>query len=127
MSLIWILRLLASLAYAVSANPLVGAENQLIGVSLPFNASYSYSSNRSLTPSDLPTENALNVKCDGAEYGANLDIADCKNAKSKLSSGMVQLPWVERDVQWHVPHCVLPFRLMGGKNQRTSQPKTVFY
>lgn len=123
----WILPFFAFVACIVSATPLTGAENQLLGTSLMPNVSQYSSANRSMTPGILSTENALNIKCDGAQYGANLDIADCKDAKAYISSGSEQHPWADRYIRWRKPHFILPYRFMGGKNERSSRSIRAFY
>ena len=116
MSLTSIILFFALVAYAVSASSLTGAENEL-RISLSSNVSrFPFSLNRSISPSNISIENALGIKCDGAQYGVNLDLADCKDAKTYISSGSEQVPWVARHTRWLKPHFVLPYRFMGGKN-----------
>ena len=116
MSLAWVLRFSASMAYYVSAHPSSGSENQFIAISLPSTVSHlNYPSHRSITPIDISTENALDIRCDGAQYGVNLDIADCKDAKYYISSGSEEVPWVKRRFPFFKPGFVLPYRYMGGK------------
>lgn len=123
MSLTWLLRSSAFLAYAVSASPLTGTVNQVIRISLPYNVSHlNSSSNASVTPSNTSSENALGIKCDGAQYGVNLNIADCKDAKAYISSGSEQFPWVERQTRFSKPHFGLPYRYMGGKYRCSCSP-----
>lgn len=121
MSHTWILQFFAFVSYAVCENPLVGAENQLLPISLPSNVSHLISSlNRSFTL--IPTENALNIKCDGSQYGVNLNIADCKEAKRYISSGSEQCLWVERHTRILKLHYALPYRYMGGKYRWPCSP-----
>ncbi|CAD6578702.1 MAG: hypothetical protein ASARMPRED_008809 [Alectoria sarmentosa] len=115
MSLTSIILFFALVAYAVSASSLTGAENEL-RISLSSNVSrFPFSLNRSISPSNISIENALGIKCDGAQYGVNLDLADCKDAKTYISSGSEQVPWVARHTRWLKPHFVLPYRFMGDK------------
>ena len=116
MSPTWVVRFLAFVDYAVCDNPLVGAENQLLRISLPSNVSRLISPlNRSSTPGDIPTENDLDIKCGGSQYGVNLNIADCKEATGYISSGSQQYPWVKRHTHILKPYFAVPYRSMGGK------------
>ena len=115
MSLTSVILVFALMAYVVSSSSLTGAENEL-RISLSSNVSHFPSfSNRSVSPSNISIENALGIKCDGAQYGVNLDLADCKDAKTYISSGSEQFPWVARHTRWLKPHFLLPYRFMGGK------------
>ena len=115
MSQIRVLQYLAFIILsAVSASPFTGAENPPIIISPTSNVSQTPASIPLFTPSNITTSNALDIKCDGAQYGDNLDLADCKDAKSYIASGSVPRPWVERQTYFHTPHYVLPYRYMGG-------------
>ena len=117
MLLPWMLRVLA-IAYEASASPLSGAGNQVSRVTLPPDVSHlTFSSNLSITPSNISTTNALDIRCDGAQYGDNLNVTDCKDAKAYISSGSEQFPWVDRETLFLRAHFSLPYRFMGGKYQ----------
>lgn len=119
MSLTRGLHFFAVLVCVVPANCLNEAENQLSRLYPPSNLLHpTSSSNGSLTPNDVSKDNTLTIKCDGAQYGVKLNIADCKDAKSYISSGSEQFPWVGRHTRWHKPRFALPYRYMGGKNER---------
>ena len=119
MSLTWFWRYFAFIIYAVSASPLTTAENPSITTSLASNVSHLTSSSPIFILRNTTTSNALNVKCDGAQYGVNLDVADCKDAKAYISSGSVQRPWAERGSHLQFPHFFLPYRYMGGTCRNT--------
>ena len=112
---------LAFMASAVSAFPFIGAGNQLSGISLPFNMSHlTPPSILSVPPSNISTGNALNIKCDGAQYGDKLNATDCKDARSYIGQGSYQFAWVERTVIFLKAHFSLPYRYMGGIYQSKS-------
>lgn len=103
------------MAFAVSASPFMGAENQVSERSLPSNVSHIIPSSILLTPpSNISGKSALNIKCDGAQYGDNLNISDCKDARDYIGSGPHQFPWVERTYFFQKQHFWLPYRYMGG-------------
>ena len=113
MPLTWILRYFALMTYEVSASPLLGAGVHIPGLYLPLNVSRSTST--SILPlSNISTKKALNVECDGARYGDNLSIADCKDAKGYIFSGSKQFAWVARHTPFQKAHFALPYRYMGG-------------
>lgn len=117
MSLNSVLRSLACMAYAASASPVTGAENQISRISLPLNVSHASTSPSILsTPSSsVSTKSALNITCDGAQYGDNLNVADCKDARDYIGSGPFEFAWVERTHFLQKPHFWLPYRYMGGR------------
>ena len=118
MSPTWFLGFFALIAYTESANGFLEAENRFITVSPPSNLSHlTSSSNRSSTPSNALFDNALDIKCNGTKYGDNLNIADCKDAKTFILSGSDQIPWVQRFTLFPSPHFFVPYRYMGGKSR----------
>lgn len=122
MSLNSVLRSLACMAYAASASPVTGAENQISRISLPLNVSHSTSpSILSTPPSSVSTKSALNITCDGAQYGDNLNVADCKDARDYIGSGPFEFAWVERTHFLQKPHFWLPYRYMGGRYLNENQ------
>ena len=115
MLLIWILRVLATV-YEASATPFTGTGNQGSRRTLPSDVSHlNLLSNPSVIPSNISTKNALNVECDAAQYGDNLNITDCKDAKLYISSGSEQFAWVGRHTYYPKAHFFLPYRYLGGK------------
>ena len=115
MLLIWILRVLATL-YEASASPFPGTGNQDSRITLPSDVPHlTLLSNPSVIPSNISTKNALNVECDAALYGDNLNITDCKDAKLYISSGSEQFAWVDRRTYYPKAHFFLPYRYLGGK------------
>lgn len=109
------LRFFASITYALSIAFSTGAGKSVIRTSPSSIGSILVSSNRSVILDRLPIENALDIRCDGAQYGFNLNIAECKGAKSYIASGSEQLPWVERQTRFSKAHFALPYRYMDGK------------
>ena len=115
MLLIWILRVLATF-YEASASPFTGTGDQGLRITLPSNVSHlTLLSNVSTIASDVSTKNAFNIACDAAQYGDNLNITDCKDAKLYISSGSEQFPWVDRHTFYPKAHFALPYRYLGGK------------
>ena len=115
MLLIWILRVLATL-YKASASPFPGTGNRGSRITLPSDVSHpTLLSNVSVIPSNISPKNALNIECDAAQYGDNLNITDCKDAKLYISSGSEQFPWVDRHTFYPKAHFALPYRYLGGK------------
>ena len=112
MLLIWTLRVLATV-YEASASPFTGTGDQGSRISLP--SDVSLLSNLSVISSNISTKNALNIECDPAQYGYNLNITDCKDAKLYISSGSEQFPWVDRHTYYPKAHFALPYRYLGGK------------
>lgn len=114
------MRSLGCMAFAVSASPFTGAENQISDRSLPSNVSHVIPSLILPTPpSNISAKNALNIKCDGAQYGDNLNVTDCKDARDYIGSGPHQFPWVKRTHFFRRPHFWLPYRYMGGTLSKT--------
>ena len=127
MLLIWILRVLATL-YVASASPFIGTGNQDSRITLPSNVSHlTLLSNVSTTASNVSTKNALNIACDAAQYGDNLNITDCKDAKLYISSGSEQFPWVDRRTFYPKAHFALPYRYLGGKYRLLFIARRVVY
>ena len=116
MLLVWILRVLATVDEA-SASPLTGTGSQGSRNTLPSDVSSHVNllSNLSVIPSNISTKNAFNIECDAAQYGDNLNITDCKDAKLYISSGSEQFPWVDRHTYYPRAHFALPYRYLGGK------------
>ena len=115
MLLIWILRVLA-MVYQASATTFTGTGIQDSRITLPSDVSrLTLLSNPSVIPSNISAKNALNVECDAAQYGDNLNITDCKDAKLYISSGSEQFAWVERHTYYPKAHFSLPYRYLGGK------------
>ena len=72
-------------------------------------------SSQSITSSNVTTGNAFIIKCDGGQYGRDLNIADCNDAKNYIPTGLDQYAWVERHLAFGGAHFALPYRYMGGK------------
>ena len=114
MSLGWVLRLFAFIIYAVSAISLTRAESPLVRTSPTSNVSHLRSfSNLSLVSFDVTSGNALKIKCDGARYGENLNVVDCKDAKKYIGSGNKQHPWVGPYTPYKKAQFPVPYRYMG--------------
>lgn len=105
MLLIWILRVLTTV-YETSASPVTGNDGLRLTLS-----------NLTVISSNISTKSALNIECDTAQYGDNLNITDCKDAKLYISSGPQQLAWVDRHTLYKKAHFALPYRYLGGKSQ----------
>ena len=105
--------------YEASASPLTETGDQGSRITLPSDVSHlTLLTNLSTISNNTSTENALNVQCDAAQYGDNLNITDCKDAKLYISSGSEQLPWVDRHTFYPKAHYALPYRYLGGKYRR---------
>ena len=129
MLLIWVLRVLATV-YETSASPLTGTGSQGSRNTLPSDVSSHVTllSNLSVIPSNLsPAKNAFNIECDAAQYGDNLNITDCKDAKLYISSGSEQFPWVDRHTYYPRAHFALPYRYLGGKYRLLIFSRRVIY
>lgn len=59
---------------------------------------------------------ALSVRCDGALYGFNPNIADCEGAAQFIVPDSEQLVWGERHTGLPVGIFPLPFAVFGGKS-----------
>ena len=94
---------------------LPGAENPSPGRSQTSNGSHatSLSSLSIISPNDT-TFNTFMIKCDGEQYGRDLSIADCKDAKDYIPPGLDQYAWLERHIAFGGMHFALPYRYMGG-------------
>ena len=120
MLLLWILRVLATV-YEASAAPFTGTGDQDSGIMPPSDVAHlTLLSNLSVLPSNISTKNAFNIECDAAQYGDNLNLTDCKDAKLYISSGSEQIPWVDRYKSYPKPHFPLPYRYLGGKYRLSS-------
>ena len=127
MLLIWILRVLATL-YEASASPFTGTGNQDSRITLPSNDSHpTLLSNVSVVSSNISAKNAFNIECDAAQYGDNLNVTDCKDAKLYISSGSEQFPWVDRHTFYPKAHFALPYRYLGGKYRLLFISRRVVY
>ena len=119
MSLIWIpgfFAFLFTISTAVLVTP--GAENPSLRNSQTSDRPHSTSlSSLSMINLNVTTNNAFVIECDGGQYGRNLNIADCKDAKSYVPSGSNQAAWVERHTPFGGKHFALPYRFMGGRRQ----------
>lgn len=119
MSPAWAFPFCILIAYQVLASPISGIDSQSLSIILPLNASHRTTSSTFLLapPSNISATNALNIECDGAQYGNDLNITDCKHAKNFISSGSEQCPWVDRHTLFLKPHFALPYRYMGDSGQ----------
>ena len=70
-----------------------------------------------MTSANMTSENAFTVTCDGAQYGLNLNVTDCRDAKAYITEGSEECPWVGRDVRFADYHFTVPYRYMGGTYQ----------
>lgn len=129
MSLKNVLRSLACMAYAVSASPFTGAGEQISNLSLQPNVSHPTPSSifPIPPPNNISAKSTLVIKCDGAQYGDNLNVIDCKDARDYIGSGPHQFAWVERTYFFKDPHFWLPYRYMGGIDQSSRSPQEVFF
>ena len=94
---------------------LPGAGDPSLGSSQGSNGSHATSWSSPSIISNATTDNAFKIKCDGGQYGRNLNIADCKDAKNYIPSGLDQYAWVERHLAFRGAHFALPYRYMGGR------------
>ena len=93
-----------------------------------FNGSHSTSlSSLSIIDLNVTTDNAFIIKCDGEQYGRNLNIADCKDAKDYIPPGMDQSAWVERHTTFSKAYFALPYRYMGGRHRSPWGTQAAFY
>ena len=105
-----------------------GAEGPSLGTSQASNGSNATSlSSLSILSSNVTTDNAFIIKCDGGQYGRDLSIADCKDAKDYIPSGSDQYAWLERHIAFGGAHFALPYRYMGGRYRSLRSPRVVFY
>lgn len=127
MLLIWILRVLTTV-YETSASPVTGNENQDLRITPPSDVSHLILlSNLSVIPSNISTKNTFDIECDAAQYGDNLNITDCKDAKLYISSGSKQLAWVDRHTLYKKAHFALPYRYLGGKYRSLFTSRKMLY
>ena len=130
MSLSWTMRFVTFLFTSTTASviSLPGAENPSLGSSQTSNGSRATSlSSLSIVDSNVTIDNAFIIKCDGGQYGRDLNIADCKDAKDYIPSGLDQYAWVERHLAFGGAHFALPYRYMGGKYRSLRSPRLAFY
>ncbi len=114
MSLVWVLRSFAFIIYAVSAISSTRAESPLVGKSSTSNVSQLTTfSNLSVVSFNATSGNALKIRCDGARYGENLNVVDCKDAKKYIGSGNNQHPWVGPYTPFKKAQFPVPYRYMG--------------
>ena len=117
MSLTWTMQFI-TLLFTVSTASVIalpGAKNPSLGIFQASNGSHatSLSSLSTISP-NVTTDNAFTIKCDGGQYGRDLNIADCKDAKNYIPPGLDQYAWVERHIAFGGAHFALPYRYMGG-------------
>ena len=130
MSLFWAMQFMIFFSTITTASviSLPGAEDPSLGSSQTSNGSHATSlSSLSIISSNVTTDNAFIIRCDGGQYGRDLNIADCKDAKDYIPSGMNQYAWVERHVAYGRAHFALPYRYMGGRNRSLRSPQIAFY
>ena len=127
MSLPWTVHFVTFLITITTASviSLPGAENPSLRSSPISNGSHA--SPPSIISLNVTTDNAFMIKCDGEQYGTNLNIADCKDAKDYIPPGLDQYAWVKRYTALSKPHFALPYRYMGGRHQSLWSPQVAFY
>ena len=82
----------------------------------------SSASNESVTSLDVTGDNDIEIQCDGASYGFDLDISDCEEAKAYFTANPDQFQWAERHTGWQKQIFPLPYRAMGNKASCYVQP-----
>ncbi len=90
---------------------------QLSPVDFPLPANIS-SSESAYRPN---TSNAIQVQCDGEKYGFNPDVSDCQKARSYYKRSSQLFTYGERHSGHEVNVFPLPYRLMGGKQPKSSK------
>ncbi|KAM0799859.1 hypothetical protein BDR22DRAFT_822223 [Usnea florida] len=120
MSLSWTVHFVTFLFTIATASviSLPGAEDPSLRNSQTSNGSHATSlSFLSITSLNVTADNAFIIKCDGDQYGRNLNIADCKDAKDYIPPGLDQYAWVKRYTAMSKPHFALPYRYMGDRGR----------
>ena len=120
---IWVPQVYAVVVYAMFTFFPTRIESILIRPTLISGVStLTSSSSRTVTSGNMTIINALTVKCDGAQYGFNLDAADCKDARGYINVGSEECPWVDRNFPFADYHFAVPYRWMSGTYLFLHQP-----
>ena len=101
-------------ASRISANPLQAIDSQVLGVSTRPNRTALAST--TITPylnANFSAPNPLDIRCDGATYGFDLDQHDCESAHSSIYRGMEQEIFGQRHSDLHDITWALPYIIMG--------------
>ena len=114
-TLTWVPHFHAAIASSALALFLTGVESIIImPPSVSNYSTFTSSSGQNVTSENVTIENALTVKCDGAQYGLDLNAAECRTAREYIQIDSQECPWVERGYPFADYHFAVPFRWMGG-------------
>lgn len=113
---VYLLKALPLLIGSTLATPLQGQGAQQLTSTLPANlTNLRFPGNKSTSTVLTSGENTFDIKCDGATYGFNPNIADCDEARSYIVPDSDQLYWGERHTGLPQEIFPLPFVIFGGK------------
>lgn len=100
----------------VAAKPLITTDYQALDLTLPRAPStILFSADQPIRSVNTSTGNRLNIQCDGARFGYNLNFRDCQSAQDYFYPASEQRTWKERSTPGLTEDDFpLPLRVMGG-------------